>query len=685
MKDIFRRIGLAVVVLTAVFARAGAVSAQPALTVIASASSPTPNPTTTNVPVTVTLGATVENEPTSTNDNPIQGPVWTWSLTDPPSGPAVVLYRASSTGSWGAPPQNSYSLSLSQPDSSSPEATLTANFTVAGYWRISPTVTASYTDSPGTDTWSASDRPTIDDITVITVTFDPTSVSIDQPGDTATDNAYVTPSDAAGLVTFDTYDHTVATVTASSGSQYVPLTILGVGEGVTQVVAWVGTIPAAYLPVFVGADTGPVKIPLGGSGDDTDGTKFKVYVPTAAGGVLNITTTAGTVNNLMYPDGTTPYKNNTETGTGKQGWYTFEIGGAAKFKVTAKFTQGGAAATRPWNFYYWTTQGPYIREPAMGGDGKCNTTAAATDRQKIALNAAAAAGAPVVTAGADGTLETKAAGDDELRDMPGMGYPALFINAGKWKPLASYDAQNKTTSRTAAATYSDGLDAAGSNGEWCGHCLGGALASIALKVPKPAGGTVYSTEELKGLWAMLGEGGNPTFAADSLTSNPAGPPKAGVDPTDAGAPGYHLVLEKYVKGAKVACQSNMRVESATPPKRIDEKWNHAVYKYASTFVEAPGGNEKVVNISVTVTANQDHTPPTDDVKDRTADYVYIISYTAGGAVDTGGAAKKDWISVGGGATYAPNSLKSLTTPDWSNADYPQVTEKNVRAGDSANP
>lgn len=82
---------------------------------------------------------------------------------------------------------------------------------------------------------------------------------------------------------------------------------------------------------------------------------FKTYVPTKWGGVLTISTTAGTIKNVKYPDGSA-YATDTETGKDKQGWYTFRVTGAQTYTVSCTFYQEGEVpeASKPWNAWFWS-------------------------------------------------------------------------------------------------------------------------------------------------------------------------------------------------------------------------------------------------------------------------------------------------------------------------------------------
>ena len=474
-----------------------------------------------------------------------------------------------------------------------------------------------------------------------------------------------------------------------------------VGLATTPVTLWVegiqanGGAPDPLLLRYTGPDglcedqvnltvCARAKVPLGGSLPSTGcPCCFKTYVPTKWGGRLFVDTveSQGERVNLEYPDGT-PYDNDTETGVDKHGWYTFEVRhGSVPCTVETRFWQIGRADRRPWNFYWWSRKADYIREPCGDGNRVADTTAAPgnVDVQVIAPSAPAQACADIIRSGTDGTLETQAQGDD----VP-VTVVNLFDVAGDYQPLVKYDALHGTDARGWEArndTYTV---------EWYGHCLGGAMASILLEQPRPAAGSPYNEDELEGLWAELGENGDPDVyrIPDEVIDIPVGPPHAGTDPTDASAPPFHAILEEFLKGGRVALQSNLRAAPslpARPPPTPDAVWNHAIHEFFADYTEAEGGNERVVQIHITLQANGDERPPSDTEMDREVIYEYIITYLPNGIPDPTLQGTSDWISVSGEAVYAPGNLLHVvgTVSGW-HGDNRLVTEPNVRSDDDAN-
>jgi hypothetical protein len=253
----------------------------------------------------------------------------------------------------------------------------------------------------------------------------------------------------------------------------------------------------------------------------------------------------------------------------------------------------------------------------------------------------------------------------------GASKPTLYSRSGKYTPLSKYDARFGTTARDwEEANHSSTVG-------WEGHCLGAACASILLNQPTAIPTFPARNDELEGLWAELGEETGIQNIPDGYGDCPAGPPISGSDGTDTYAGKFHKMMEQYIKGLGKALQSNLRSEGGGS----EEVWNHAVWKYTAKFEEAPGDNENKVKIAITVYANADHTPPTDDANNRVINYVYIIEYS-GGVVDDL-SSSQDWISVSGQAKYAPSNLLYLTGVNWGGINT-SVTESNVRLIDSAN-
>ena len=114
---------------------------------------------------------------------------------------------------------------------------------------------------------------------------------------------------------------------------------------------------------------------------------------------------------------------------------------------------------------------------------------------------------------------------------------------------------------------------------------GRAVASILLNEPLPAPSSGLTRDELKALWAELGENHYNHRIGDYANEIPPGPPRPGSDVTD-GNPRVHAMLETHIRGEKKPLLANLR---AFPPRgTVNEVWNHGVYKYITTYTAIPG-------------------------------------------------------------------------------------------------
>jgi hypothetical protein len=180
------------------------------------------------------------NPPTAPYPCTLQGPTWSWVV-------GTVEQASNPNGPWTSA-SSGYSIWINQPSSSSPNATIYATFTVAAFWRFTATATATYTDSPCTDIWSASGTTADIYVTAVDVSFSPNPVFACVNCSPASLTATVTPAAAASLVTFTTADSTVATVSGTAPN----LSVTGVGTGTTQVQAQLNGRTGKTVPVYVG-------------------------------------------------------------------------------------------------------------------------------------------------------------------------------------------------------------------------------------------------------------------------------------------------------------------------------------------------------------------------------------------------------------------------------------------------
>jgi hypothetical protein len=425
-------------------------------------------------------------------------------------------------------------------------------------------------------------------------------------------------------------------------------------------------------------------VPIGGALADQSGDRsYGVFVPTRFGGTLTIQTSAGTVESITGPDGRLR-QNGAETGENQHGWYTFKVTGAkTPYTITTSFVQVGQTMRMPWNFYYWPTKADAIHEPWANGNGRVDTMQALGDDIMVATPGGyIAPGQDIIRAGPNGLLETPVAGGDDSTWFPNEYDDLTFRGADGTlyqtpAPMLKYDQIFGSSARAWEAANSQNQDIQ----RWPGHCLGGAVASILLNEPMPAPGSGMTRDELKALWAELGENQSNHRIGDNAIEIPAGPPRPGYDECDRSAPKFHGMLERHVRGQHKAVLANLR---AFPPRGTTaEVWNHGVGKYTAKFHHIPGKGERSVKLEVELVANSGSSLNGNDDKPRIITYEYTLVYGLNGEVDETTPFTSDWISVGGEALYAPLNILEVVETRWSGHN-PMITESNVRALDIAN-
>ncbi len=291
-------------------------------------------------------------------------------------------------------------------------------------------------------------------------------------------------------------------------------------------------------------------------------------------------------------------------------------------------------------------------------------------------------------AGPNGLLETQPLPGDDATWFPNLYDDLTWLgpdkeNGGRTtmfqtqSPLLKYDQLFNTSARQWEAAYSQNKDIS----RWPGHCLGGAVASILMNEPVPAPWSGMTKDELKALWAELGENHYNHRIGDYANDIPPGPPRPGFDACDYKVPRVHAMLETHIRGEKKTLLANLR---AFPPRgTINEVWNHGVYKYIATYHAIPNRGPRAVKISLELHANSGSMLNGQDDKDRVVNYEYSLVYGLDGQVDETNPYAADWISVGGEAQYAPLNILQLVESQWGGHN-PQVTLANVRMIDLAN-
>lgn len=425
-------------------------------------------------------------------------------------------------------------------------------------------------------------------------------------------------------------------------------------------------------------------VPLGGTLANQKGDRyFGVYVPTRFGGALTITASGGTVETITGPDGRAR-TNGEEVGSDQHGWYTFKVVGADEaYTVATTFTQLGQANRQPWNFYYWPTKGDAVHEPWAGGNGRVDTMRPFGDDVMVrAYGSYVAPGEDIVLPGPNGILETPPAAGDTSTWFPNLYDDLTWRGADGTifatpSPLLKYDQLFGQSARAWEAANAQNQDIQ----RWPGHCLGGAICSIMLNEPQPAPGSGMTQDELKALWAELGENHYNHQIGANMNNMPAGPPRPGYDDTDAYVARMHAMLERHIRGERKALLANLR--GFPPTGKANEVWNHGVGKYEATYEAVPGRGARQVRVKLTLFANSGSNLNESDPKPRTNTYDYIIQYTPTGEVDESSPGVSDFLAVGGEAMFAPLNIMEVLNSRWQGHN-PMINEGNVRAVDMAN-
>jgi len=461
-----------------------------------------------------------------------------------------------------------------------------------------------------------------------------------------------------------------------------------IGIRLVGIIAGAGLVAmtATTLARAAGASEEVKHVPLGGTlTGQTEDRYFGVYVPTRFGGNLTITPSLGTVEEIVGPDNK-PRTNGEEVGTDAQGWYRFKVVKADEgkpYSVETKFVQVAQSKRLPWNFYYWPTKSDAIHEPWSGGNARVDTMQPMGDDVMVATPGGyIAPGQDIIRAGANGLLETPVAPGDTSTWFPNLYDDMTFRGADGTlfatpSPMLKYDQLFNSSARNWEAANSQNQDIQ----RWPGHCLGGAVASIMLNEPNPAPGSGMTKDELKALWAELGENHYNHQIGDYAIDIPPGPPRRGYDSTDQFVPRFHNMLETHIRGNKQNLLGNLR---AFPPRgTVNEVWNHGIGKYTATYHAVAGKGERSVRLEVELQANSGSNLNEGDPKPRLVKYEYILVYGLDGQVDQTNLSTSDWISVGGEAQYCPLNMLEVVQTRWVGHNS-YITEANVRSIDLAN-
>jgi len=297
-------------------------------------------------------------------------------------------------------------------------------------------------------------------------------------------------------------------------------------------------------------------------------------------------------------------------------------------------------------------------------------------------------GVDIVLPGLNGMLETQPAPGDEATWFPNLYDDLFWLGPDKEHggqltrfmtpaPLLKYDQLFNSGARAYEAMLAQNNDIS----RWPGHCLGAAVASILLNEPHPAPGSGLTQDEVKALWAELGENHLNHRIADYATDIPPGPPRLGPDECDGMVSRVHAMLETHIRGRRQALLANLR---AFPPRgTTNEVWNHGVYKYIASYHAVPGRGPRAVRIVMELHANSGSSLNGQDNKDRVVFYEYSLVYGLQGQVDESNPYAADWMRVAGEAQFAPLNILEVAESRWQGHN-PYVTEANVRSLDLAN-
>ena len=215
-------------------------------------------------------------------------------------------------------------------------------------------------------------------------------------------------------------------------------------------------------------------------------------------------------------------------------------------------------------------------------------------------------------------------------------------------PLLKYDQLFGTAARQWEAAFSQNKDIS----RWPGHCLGGAVASILLNEPVPAPGSGMTPDELKALWAELGENHLNHRIGDYANEIPPGPPRPGPGRVRLqGAPRARDARDPHPRRAARRCWPTSG--PSRPAGLINEVWNHGIYKYIASYHAIPGHGPRAVRIVLELHGNSGSMLNGQDDKDRVVYYEYSLVYGLDGRVDETNPYAADWIAVGGEPSSRP--------------------------------
>ena len=189
-------------------------------------------------------------------------------------------------------------------------------------------------------------------------------------------------------------------------------------------------------------------------------------------------------------------------------------------------------------------------------------------------------------------------------------------------------------------------------------------------------------DELKALWAELGENHYNHRIGDYANEIPPGPPRPGYDVTRLeGAPRARDARDPHPRREEAAAGQPAGLPA--PRARSTRSGTTASTSTSPPTTRSPAAAPAPSGSSLELHANSGSMLNGQDDKDRVINYEYSLVYGLDGQVDETNPYAADWISVGGEAMFAPLNVLELVESRWGGHN-PHVTEANVRSLDLAN-
>ena len=172
-------------------------------------------------------------------------------------------------------------------------------------------------------------------------------------------------------------------------------------------------------------------------------------------------------------------------------------------------------------------------------------------------------------------------------------------------------------------------------------------------------------DELKALWAELGENHYNHRIGDYANEIPPGPPRPGSDECDSKRPPRSTRCSRPTSAASSKpLLANLR---AFPPRgTTNEVWNHGDRQVHRQLPRrSPAKGPRAVRLEVEL-ARQLRLDRSTARTTRTAvvNYEYTLVYGLDGQVDETNPSAADWISVGGEALFAPLNVLEVVESRW---------------------